>query len=106
MIKKISIRRSDFNWHKKETGTNHSDLNSDKVEFNDCWVKDGKKYTTQHVLSEIHPCPICGGPMEIAYNNAMVYWLYCNTCDLSRDLYFGSETDAVVSWNKLFEKES
>lgn len=54
-------------------------------------------------MTELKPCPFCGGEAELTGFNAPEYWVWCPSCKASTDAHTGKE-NAVAAWNTRAER--
>ena len=54
-------------------------------------------------MSELLPCPFCGGEAELTGFNAPEYWVWCPTCKASDDAHTGKQ-NAIDAWNTRAER--
>lgn len=49
-------------------------------------------------MSELLPCPFCGGEAELTGFDAPEFWVWCPNCKASTDAHTGKQS-AVAAWN-------
>lgn len=58
-------------------------------------------------MSELKPCPFCGGLAYIEPRNrsaTKVWWVRCYDCGIETDVY-DSEKEAIESWNRRVQDD-
>lgn len=58
-------------------------------------------------MTELLPCPFCGGPAEIltaeSMNGGYLFGIMCNDCRSRGDIY-DTEAEAIAAWNNRAER--
>ena len=52
-------------------------------------------------MSELKPCPWCGGNVTLCYGvDSYTYFYRCSKCSASIHLYYAVKDEAIDGWNK------
>ena len=54
------------------------------------------------MVSELKPCPFCGGKAEVHYRGERRYEVWCSKCPCSLNCDYDNEDLAVMCWNKRY----
>lgn len=54
-------------------------------------------------MTDLKPCPFCGGEAELAGVNAPEFWVWCPSCKASTAAHTGKQS-AIEAWNTRAER--
>ena len=55
-------------------------------------------------MSELLPCPFCGGEAELTGFDAPEYWVWCPSCKASTDAHT-CKGGAIEAWNTRYDQQ-
>lgn len=68
--------------------------------FKSCLIRRARTSRRRKMMTELKPCPFCGGEANYQGFELNNYCVYCRKCGTSTRKYYASKDEARDAWNR------